>query len=341
MKQLQGLCNSEGSVSLGSFSLLTPPNTHYPFAVLFLKSRLSTKTACIYYFCLSISLLAFHAVAGMILRLWKIKLEKDRVELSKMGASPDRRGVCVSRNMALYAGKWLIGTKLISVRAWECVPGQHRAGFLWYLLHRLASSTASMAFIVLLVHGFKLFHLNRPRYTHFSIHLAGFSSLILMFTPVQQFAAQFNDYLPDSPHRDLPSSNDFGRELSADTGWQSELPGAIYPGSKLEVTAETPQLRNEIPQEELAKALQEIGERIAPDHISELQQKGKVEYAKQHLGPDWQTSLHDDASKSLPKDPGFKPPLAVTIVVEAGRWGSIVVKAMLVAIAINLKRISL
>lgn len=109
----------------------------------------------------------------------------------------------------------------------------------------------------------------------------------------------------------------------------------------MEITAETPQLRNEIPQEELAKALQEIGERIAPDHISGLQQKGKVEYAKQHLGPDWQTSLHDDASRSLPKGPGFKPPLAVTIVVEAGRWGSTVVKAMLMAIAINLKRISL
>lgn len=76
---------------------------------------------------------------------------------------------------------------------------------------------------------------------------------------------------------------------------------------------------SEISQEELAKALQEIGERIAPDHISELQQKGKVEYAKQHLGPDWQTSLHDDASKSLPKDPGFKPPLAVTVVVESAR----------------------
>lgn len=224
---------------------------------------------------------------------------------------------------------------------WDASPDNVILGFYSTFFHRLASSLASLAFIVLLMHSFKLFHVNRPRYTHFSLLLAGFCLLILMTTPLQQLAAQFNEDFADSPFRDPSSSSDLGRELKVDTDWQPELPKAFYTGSTLKVMPETQQFINEIPQEELAKALQEIDKRIAPAHISELRQKGKVGYTNKNLDPDWQTSLHDEASKRHPGDPAFKLPSTLTVIFETARWGSIVVKAILVAISLNLKRISL
>ena len=267
-----------------------------------------------------------------------MEVGKDCVELSNMGVSSNLRGVCVSRNMALYTDMCWMKPSSFLYGLWDASPDNVILGLCGTFFHRLASSLASLAFIVLLMYSFKLFHVSGPRYTQFSLLLAGFCLLILMTTPLQQFAPQINGYFPDSPVRDPSSSSDLGRELNLDTGWQPELPGAFYPGSTLEVTPETQQFMNEIPQEELAKALQEIDERIAPDHISELQQKGKVGYTNKHLGTDWQTSLHDEASISHPGDPGFKLPSALTVIFEIARWGSVVVKAILAAISLNLKR---
>ena len=170
--------------------------------------------------------------------------------------------------------------------------------------------------------------------------LAGFCLLVVMTTPVQQFEARFNGYMPDSPLRDPSSSSDLGREWDVNTGWRPKLPGAFHhPGSTLSVTPETQQLMKGIPAEELAKALQEINESITPDYISELRQKGTVEYTNENHGPDRQTSLHDEGSESHAEDPGFKLPLALTIIFEIARWGSVVVKTVLVAISLNLWRI--
>ena len=222
---------------------------------------------------------------------------------------------------------------------WDASPDNVFLGFVSTFFHRSASSFAGLAFAVLLKHSFKLFHVNRPRYTQFNLLLAGFCLLMVMTTPVQQFAARYNGYMPDSPFRDPSSSSDLGRELNVDTGWRPEPPGAFHPGSTLFVTPETQQLMKGIPPEELAKALQGIDESITPDHISELRQKGKVEYTTRNPGPDRQSSLHDEALKSLAEDSHFEIPLALTVIFEIARWGSVVVKAILVAITLNLWRI--
>ena len=237
-----------------------------------------------------------------------MEVGKDCVELSKMGVSSNLRAVRVSRNMTLYTDMCRMKPSSFLYALWD-LSDNVVLGRLGTFFHRLASSLASLAFIVLLMNSFKLFHMNRRRYTQFSLLLAGFCLFSLMTTP-------------------MPSSlNDIRRELNVDTGWQPELPGAFNTGSTLEVTPETQQSINDIPREGLAKVRQKIDERTAPDHVSELRQKEKVGSTKKSLDPHWQTSLHDKASISHPGDPGFKFPSHLIVILDITRWGSILVKA--------------
>ena len=200
-------------------------------------------------------------------------------------------------------------------------PDNLELGFFARNLHRVATSGASIAFLVLLMRSLGSFPVSQPLNNKlFAMILYGLSWLIFLIIVM-------------SPLQDLASSGDLGQELSVNTGRQPELPAAF-----LHIAPETQQAWKGVPPEELAKALKGIDDRITPDLGAELLRKGTVEVAKQHLGPDLQEPLQGDPSTSFHSHPALDWPLAMYIIVDIAQWGSVIMKAFLLAMAITLKR---
>lgn len=204
--------------------------------------------------------------------------------------------------------------------------------FLAGTLHRYASSMSSAILLVLLIQNFGDFPINQSRYRPFSLLLLGLSLVIILITPSQTFLTSLHEEpLPEI--KPFPRPGDLA--FRPNIGWQPELPKGFNQKSMMKVVPE-------IPPKEFERVLQQL------DHRMRVQEIGRVEDAKPRLGPETKSALpdggttptrptDDDLPWAADDDLPWAPNLIFHVLLEFIRWGSFVIKVLLLIIAIVLK----
>ena len=210
--------------------------------------------------------------------------------------------------------------------------------FLAGTLHRYASSISSAILLVLLIQHYGDFRINQSRFRLLSLLLLGLSIVIILITPVQIFLSSMHEEpLPDIEPFPRPGDIAFRPNI----GWQSELPRGFNQKSMMKLVPE-------MPPKEFERVLQQLDHRMTFEQVSRAQETERVEYAKPRVGQETNSALLDGGTTptrpiddDLPWAAGDDLPGALNLILhtllEFIRWGSLVIKVLLLIIAIVLK----